>query len=192
MRRKWLKTNEDLPSIFRAMEPRPDDYILAVGGAGCQAFMLLEYAGRVLAVDEEPTQVKYIIKRAGSIREGDYDAFRKSGNKDYFNNERLDRIRAKILTPGSFDVMEGDIVDACRSMTGFNKVYLSNALSGHPDELGPRICAVSENLPKGGLVYASNGETIIRALDGSGLAFDELLAAITQDERWHPIVLIKQ
>lgn len=189
MAEMFARTNEDLPSIVRGMDVRPLDYILAVGGSGDQAFALLEYAQRVKAVDLEHYQVHHIREQAKSITEGDCESFwTRRGEIGYFDRDRVGRLKHKILF---FEVAEDDIVNVCQAENGFNKVYLSNAVKGHPDELTLRLRAICQNLPDQGLIYASNGETIHDALNGSGFVLDEVLTARTLDENWHPIVLRK-
>jgi len=209
----YARTNEDLDSIVRGLNVSPRDYIIAVGGSGDQAFALLENARRVLTVDIEYEQVNHIKQQATSLIRGDYYNFlmRKLGDfspiflfpkadiqeliknemsqgTKYFNQERLDRIRRKIF---ALEVREADILDVCQTERGFNKVYLSNVLEGHPDELEGKLKLVAQNLPIEGLIYASNGQTIVNALNGCGLMFDEVLTAKTRDENWHPIILRK-
>ena len=185
----FARTNEDLPSIVRGMDVNSSDYILAVGGSGDQALALLEYAQRVKAVDLEHHQVYHIGEQVKSISKRDCKSFwTRRRKKGYFDRERIARLKLKIPF---FDVVEGDIVDVCQSENGFSKVYLSNALKGHPDELTPRLRLIWANLSNQGLVYASNGETIHNALSGSGFVFDELLTSRTRDKNWHPIVLRK-
>ena len=75
MPRTWSITNEDLPSVVRGLDVGPEDYILVIGGSGDQAFALLEYAERVLAVDIEQYQVTRMQKQAKSLEIGDYETF---------------------------------------------------------------------------------------------------------------------
>lgn len=201
MRVKYSCTNENLKTIIRGLDVKPDDYVLMVGGSGDQALAVLEYAGKVLVVDVDPLQAYNMMERVIFIKNGDYKRFWNerrgfwsgSDGMGYFIKERLDRIRGKIQL---IDIREADILDVCQEENGFNKVYLSNALDGHSDELGPRLKVISQNIPFGGLVYASNGETIYGALDRTGLVIDEDLVDIVlhpefQDAGWHPIVLRK-
>jgi len=210
MPQTYARTNENLVSIVKGLDVGPEDYILAVGGSGDQAFALLEYVGKVLAVDIEQYQVSRMLKQAESLRYGDYESFlrrrmryyknkgldglfeleKKSGT-GYFDKERLDRIREKLPT---LDIRKADILDVCQNENGFTKVYLSNALTGHHDELGPKLKLISQSIPLEGLVYASNGITINEALNETGFIIDRFLSRITYfigDSNWDPIVLRK-
>ena len=189
MAKTFVRSNEDLPSILRGMDVNPSDYILAVGGSGDQSFALLEYVQRVKALDIDRYQVTHINKQADCISRQDYEGFwKRSKGNGYFDRERLDRLNSRIQF---FEIVMGDIIDICQSETGFNKVYLSNALTGHPDELTPKLRKLWQSLPLGGLAYASNGNTIYDALNGSGFIFDEFLTSLTRDENWNPIILRK-
>lgn len=174
MAREYAATNENLNAIVLGLDVNSKDYILSVAGSGDQAFALLENAGKVLAVDIEHRQCNYIRGQVRCLADGDYEGFlrrrlmkdgkleylfefeRSSGTK-YFDKKRLDRTRKKV---SYLEIREANILDVCQNERGFNKIYLSNSLIGHPDELGPKLQIVSDSIPVGGLVYASNGVTI--------------------------------
>jgi hypothetical protein len=186
----YPKTNENISSIVSGLDIQPHDKIVAIGGSGDQAFAILEYVGHVLAVDEDCLQVDYIDDQLDLIAVRDYETFwSMRESKEYFLPSRLDVIRRKL---DCIEVRKGDIVDVCRNIRGYNKVYLSNSLYGHPDELAPKLVLVSSNLPIGGLVYASNGGTAAEALVGTGLVIDFELTRRIIEDNWHPVVLRKE
>jgi hypothetical protein len=203
----YTSTNEKLNAIVLGLGVEPKDYILTIGSSGDQAFAFLETARKVLAVDVEEDQCNYIRKQMKSLADEDYvtflerrlnavcygDVLDEDGKlRDpvtrYFNRKRLEIIRKRLPR---LKIKRAEILDTCRKKRGFNKIYLSNSLMGHPDELRPKLQIVSNSIPVGGLVYASNGETISESLDGSGFALDERLTSLIEDRNWHPIVLRK-
>jgi len=188
----YLRTNENLETIVAGLAVKPDDYIVAIGGSGDQAFALLEYVKRVLAVDISQRQITHMKKQVACLEEKDYVTFfKRRGDRKYFDTGRLGNIREKL---SGLEIRKADIFDVCMNERGFNKVYLSNALSGHPDELRPCLSIISQSIPIEGLVYASNGININGALDGTGLAIDKHLAHLIfflEDRNWDPIILRK-
>src|SRR3989344_8254855 len=116
----FTRTNENLLAIVRGLDVSINDYILVVGGSGDQAFALLEYARKGLAVDINQTQVNYIIEQAKSLTKRDYESFlrRRLGEPwpiftspepsleelfqiektltNYFDENRLDKIRNRL------------------------------------------------------------------------------------------------
>ncbi len=174
-------TNESLDSIVGGLSPALDDRILAICGSGDQALALLEYAGYVLAVDNNPAQIDYALKRIELVRLGLFERFlhlpaiqRRSGldsRYEYFSMPgRLSRIRERL---GRLDVRNCDLTGALTSE--FTKVYLSNVPGYSPgeffrdpfksrEETYPGIVSlfkrIASALPIGGLVYAANGDDI--------------------------------
>jgi SAM-dependent methyltransferase len=201
---KFKRTNESLSSIVKGLDICPDDCVLAVGGSGDQAFALLEYAKKVVAVDIKQSQVSFIEQQAKSLAKGDYESFfmrrfdsglhtfedliyvEKICGTNYFDAEKLEKIHGKMR---SFRVIEGDVLDICGK--NFNKIYLSNALKGSRNELMGKLEKIGESLPEGGLAYAANGRILKYALHRSGLVIDEKLSSASMDVNWNPIVLRK-
>lgn len=73
-------TNESLQSIVSGMSVKPSDHVLSIGGAGDQAFALLEYVrpnkgGRVEVIDPNQSQVDYILSKVAELKRGDFKAF---------------------------------------------------------------------------------------------------------------------
>jgi hypothetical protein len=188
----YKKTNENLEAIVKGLNIKPNDYILAVGGSGDQPFALIEYAEKVLAVDINGYQIRRMHRQNESLKIDDYESFwKRRGSKDYFNQEKLEAIRKKL---SGLEIRKADILNVCQNENGFNKIYLSNALNGHRDELGPCLSIVSRSIPLGGLVYASNGTIIKRAISETGLFIDEhlnILLFLIEDRKWDPLVLRK-
>ncbi len=173
---------ENLEAIIAGLAPGPEDRILAVGSSGDQAFALLEYAGGVDVVDNNPVQLEYIKERVGSLMNGDYDEFlpppcgfvdestsatdsstqreKLRRRNHYFREQnRLEKIRAKL---SKLKIREpADILIVARDEAGFTKLYLSNVFmfddpwphNSSPVEMLRRI---AQNLPVGGLIYVSN------------------------------------
>lgn len=201
----FMTTNENLSSIVKGLDVKPDDSIIAIAGSGDQAFALLEYAKKVLAVDREPFQVKYMNQMIEFIRNGDYESFLKSHTDwiwyereiieeesfptNYLNPERIERVRKKL---DSLKVREGDIFDVIGQEEGFNKVYLSN-MGG--SKFSPYFCrlikGVSDKLPSGGLIYISSGKEKGKSMDiCPELVVDEHLSYLAR-EKWLPAVFRK-
>ncbi len=181
-------SNECIGSIVTGLSVDPSDVILAIGGSGDAAFALLEGASRVITVDYNSQQIDYISERMRSLRDSDFDGFlrvSKEGTKDanlgersfekslerrnrYFRQgKRLEKIRGRL---GNLELVKGDIFQVTRDRTGFNKLYLSNAIGhrlNHDSRKGEQytetskvVSQVSQNLPPHGLVYVSDHEEL--------------------------------
>jgi len=152
---KYRTTNENLTSIVLGLDPKPEDFILAIGGSGDQGFALIG-AGegtRVLALDSDKFQVDYMRRNQELIRKGEFKKFlrnrtieskkkrirntlkdhlefeRESGTK-YFTREKLEEIRNRIE---NIIIEEGEIFSRAKE-GGFSKAYLSNAVT-YPQKL---------------------------------------------------------
>ena len=180
---KYSCTNENPAGIVAGLVPSQDDSILTVAGSGDQAFALLEFAGRVKAVDILPAQIEFMRQRVEALRAGNYEKFlgpfaigisdgvvesssdSKRRQRDYFlkgNARRLMTIRAKL---DNLVIAEpGDISEIAQSERGFSKVYLSNALSEALNHNHNRkwfwvartLEGIAMNLPRGGLIYVAD------------------------------------
>jgi len=197
-------TNEALQAILEGLEVKPEDYILAIGGSGDQAFAILEYAKRVLAVDYDGYQVRYIKSQAKSLRVGNYKKFLErreqdsSGyrgqNEGYFEARgRLDRIRERLP---DLEIRKAEIRELCKHKNSFNKLYLSNAYGYHDSWLDDDFLVVTMHIPLYGLVYVSNGIEIQdkeKLLSKSGLTIHKKLndSKLKKDEKWTPLILRK-
>lgn len=186
---QWQRSTEKLPVIVSGIRPDSRDYILAIGGSGDQAFSMLEFGARVLAVDKNPEQVSFIEQKVQSIQNRDYSSFlNRPITAYYFDREMLELIRNNL---SQLEVVEGDIIDVCQERQPFTKIYLSNAVSGEKEELRDKLRIFSRAIPYGGLVYAANGNTIIGSIQGTGLLLAETRTVFLKDENWDPVVLVK-
>lgn len=126
----YRNTNESLSAIVKGVNPQKEDFILAVGGSGDQAFALLESGAHVDVVDTNPNQIRYIQERIHSLLNGNYSSFLgfyfSSGiNKNFFNEKgRLKKIRENISLLNILG--EIDIFNCNISFEKWNKFYLSN------------------------------------------------------------------
>lgn len=168
-------TNENLEAIVLALKPNSNDKILAVGGSGDQAFVLLENAKEVYCVDKNKAQVKYMEKRRNALRRGDYKSFLQEieasiwwgdaqlqMREDYFKQKnRIHNIKEKL---NRLTVKHGDIVEIAKTEPGLTKVYLSNAIVYDQSEninkemFATIMKGIAARLPHDGLIYVSNHE----------------------------------
>ncbi len=199
----FTTTTENLRTIIAGMEPTEDDSILAIAGSGDQAFALLEYAGKVTAVDINSDQMWYVRKRIDALKKGHYREFLESPINDvteflerssrniYFRgffrtNRRLERIRKRL---DRLEIVEGDIFQIIKKQKGnFNKVYFSN--------LGDWVAREQlyesdglDHLPNGCLVYCSSGPPV----ESDHLVVDERLTSQSRrfGKYWRPTVYRK-
>src|SRR3989344_1381131 len=77
----YYYTNENLQAIVAGLDLSSKDTILAVGGSGDQAFALLEFAGEVKVVDNQPNQIGFIKQRVEALLAGDDEAFFRNESK---------------------------------------------------------------------------------------------------------------
>ena len=84
----------------------------------------------------------------------------------------------------------------------FNKIYLSNAIrnrninqyhlfnnSKFGDCVRQTMKEIAQRLPKGGLIYASNGKAIWDQINTEDdLIIDKALSSIASDSSWQPLV----
>lgn len=186
------RTNESLAAIVRGLDVKPNDVILAIAGCGDQAFALMEYAAKVVAVDSLPIQTEYMKKRLELLREGDYQGFLsadkygiddkfmdsrhegeseanlKRRNQYFLQDGRLDKIREK---SGSLEIRNSNIISIAQTEKGITKIYFSNM--GYIYTIDSRDCIetlerIAANLPAGGLIYNSS-ENFEANLQESGL-----------------------
>lgn len=171
---KYSCTNEDIGCIINGLDVNANDDILAIGGSGDQAFAFLEYARRVIAVDNDQSQIDFIEHRARSLRDGYISSFlaeyeegtddffsanssRKKASINYFNQE--DRLNNIINNLSNLEIKgPADIFQMAQNVS-FNKVYLSNAASYGGGFNNKRFLQLVERLPEGGLIYVSDPES---------------------------------
>jgi hypothetical protein len=146
-------SNESLDAIVKGMKPSREDDIIAICGAGDQAFALLEYANSVIAIDCDARQIAYAKARAEALKARDYEGFfpkiepgnclsytyHKKQSEDYFSTRtlldriirikpRLERIRSKL---NNLEFWEKSLQEFVKETQGrkYSKAYLSNALT---------------------------------------------------------------
>ncbi|VVB77619.1 Uncharacterised protein [uncultured archaeon] len=103
----YSRTNESLAAIVVGLDLKSDDIVYAIGGSGDQAFAILEYAGKVIAVDNNPLQIKLMKERVkllernwgkkeflDIIEYGIYDDMYKGENNTRFGEFNLRRRNA--------------------------------------------------------------------------------------------------
>jgi len=193
-------TNENLRAIVAGMAPTGTDSILAIAGSGDQAFALLEFAGRVVAVDRDSDQIDFMRQRVDALERRDYEKFleaptkhgeeilqRNSKSRYFRTNRRLERIRKRL---DRLEIAEGDIFEIIKNQRGkFNKFYFSN--------LGNWVCREQlyesdglDCLPDGCLVYCSSGPPV----ESDHLVKDERLTSQSRkfnNYGWKPTVYRK-
>lgn len=180
---KFTYTNESLPPIMAGLDVGPRDNVLAIAGSGDQAFAILENASKVTAIDSSSQQIEYIIRRVDHLADGRNDLFLSCGvmgtrrssserflktREEYFDESRLDRIRAKL---NCLELKCGDLFGYALANTGHNKIYFSNAFTYSGllfNSLFDRkkiLGNVAENLPMEGLIYFADGNSLSKHPD---------------------------
>lgn len=179
---KYSCTNENLFAITAGLAPKLEDKVVAICGAGCQALALLDYAGEVVAVDNNPGQVEFARKRIELLEKGLFEEFLNpnergeldgfvdgvrldstleahkqnlSMRKSFFTYERLERIRKKI---SRLSIVNSEIIAFLKN-NSVQGIYMSNAIG--PLELisSNNVWAVeviNQALKSNGSIYFSN------------------------------------
>lgn len=214
----YYYTNESLDAIVKGIKPNREDDIIAICGAGDQAFALLEHANSVIAIDCDARQVAYAKARAEALRQGNYDGFfpeveegkitlerdRDTAMK-YFSRRtlferilrkkpRLERIRSKLNNLEFWEKSLQEFVMDIQSRK-YSKAYLSNALTF--SKLMKRcqwgfIEQIAAKLKNPGIIYlADGGEVYLKHM--YNLEEDKKLTEIAIDierktMRWRPAV----
>ncbi len=159
-------TNENLDAIVAGLDLEPTDDVLAICGSGDQAFAILEYAHSVLAVDNQPGQVRFAKERKNALFDGDYkhflfpqgivhgDYYVNKRNKYFRKPERLDLIKSKIRR-AKFSVKD---ITKVPNLGRFSKFYFSNAIgyTGFQDPETRFIRRLVVETPVGSLIYCSD------------------------------------
>ncbi|MFH1066069.1 MAG: class I SAM-dependent methyltransferase [Nanoarchaeota archaeon] len=183
---EYFYTNESLDAVVRGMDVKSSDDIIAVCGAGCRAFAMLEKANSVVAVDYNEAQIEYAMKRAEALKAGDYDSFfpeveegrialerDRNTAMEYFSRNtlfgrifksrtRLERIRNKL---GRIEFKTASMQDFVKSMESrkYSKAYLSNALTFSKlfkNNQQGFIQRLAAKLRSPGLIYLADGYDI--------------------------------
>ena len=137
---EYSLTNESLEAIIAGLSVQEDDSILAVGGSGDQILAMLEFTPKIVGVDYNQSQVKFMKRRFKHIKETGLDPllqiYRGFGSRDgninksfnkikleqdlndrrsYFRDERRrERIRKNLLEGSRdlvLDLVQGDITN---------------------------------------------------------------------------------
>jgi hypothetical protein len=197
--------NESIHAVMNSLKPASNEDMLAICASGDMPIALVEHARTVIALDRCNRQVEYARERVKQIRRGDYAEFRKVSSlayleqsflgerTEYFTDERLDRIRAKL---NNLVIMHDDI----ECYTGvqkplFAKSYLANVFDFIENtKAAPILKAVADRTPVGGLVYHSTGVTLKNVRVPAPLQLCEertRLARESTQRFWDPLVYKK-
>lgn len=195
---EYLYTNESLEAIVKSMQLTRKDNVLAVCGSGDQAFAMLEYAKRIVAMDHGPEQVDYAQKQKKLISEGKFKQFLARGlliqksvadMREYFKVPgRLERIRKRLKY---LSIRDGDIF---RDSPGnkFSRIYLSNALGHLNLDESPELSLmlIIDRLKPNGLLYVTE-EKDMPSDPFSRIEEDIELTELARDyqpKRWMPVI----
>lgn len=129
-------TNESIDSVVKSLSPREGGNILAICGSGDVPFALVEHAD-VTAIDILKVQIDFARYRADGLRQGDYARFLERTTENdhpeytardkYFSEAfRKEAIKERL---GHLTFEVGNIFETDLQGKGFNKIYLSNAIS---------------------------------------------------------------
>ena len=172
-RAMYQVSNESLPAIIRGMDVKPRDRILAICGSGDQALALLEFVGKVVAVDISPDQLALADHRVDVLKKGEYKemfnlpedrqvlhCIERSRRRYFSQPGRLGRIAAKL---GKLELMgPADILETAKSFPDrtFNKIYLSNVTVAREDVVCFKnkeelLMGLADCLPLRGVIYSS-------------------------------------
>lgn len=200
-------TNESLDAVMHGMQLSRENNALAVLGAGCQAFAMLEQAGSVIAVDNNPVQVKFALERKAMLEAGDFKGFLehrvgtgiedgdfadilKAGRDAYFTPERMESIRRNL---DKLEIREGNIFQQEGKFSG---IYLSNVLRYTPKiEAKQGIRKLAGLLENNGLLYIADKLDIWAINDSDpaydihkeGLKMEKALSTKASELSWHSI-----
>lgn len=214
---RYTCTNENLKEIIRGLRISSSDTILAIGGSGDQAFaMLLDSPKKIVVVDSAEEQVDHIKKQMERMHKELYWDFLRSRLGGKFNqkepdkfeyNQPLNRQEVDSYNPGFFTIRKlrnirpklGRIEIALKTIDEalvpgvFNKIYLSNAIFyGQMYEDGlTTLLAVKKSLPRGGLIYCTNGGSVYGLAKETGLKI-KTFGNSPIGSSWSPIVLEKK
>lgn len=171
-------TNERLDAVITGLNPKQGDNILTVLGSADQAGAMIAEGAKVYGVDINLDQVRHAQERKGYIEKGDFASFlgTMSGSNvhshEYFKaNNRLEKLAANIH---NLAIAEGNVFDEDLLRNGFNKIYLSNAISyGLIQEFDSHkrtefmhynfiriLNKIVESIPAGCMVYVSDSQFI--------------------------------
>jgi len=187
-------TNESLAGIITGMDISPGDKVLAIGGSGDQAFAILEFAKKVVAVDKSKDQVDFIRQKVEFLRERDYDGFlgivlfdardyadpmseeakermQLEKVRRYFTEDprRLERIRNNLQ---NLEIRCENIIDSVKEPSAYTKVYLSNSnlfLRQPKGIMQTYFSSVAANLPIGAIIYLANHDMLLGKAETDGL-----------------------
>lgn len=168
-------TNESLDAFVAGLDLQSSDTVVAVGGSGDHCFAALEFANKVIVVDNNSKQLDLIDRRREALRQGNLDSFLwDSGvtvdawpRKEYFSvPDRFERIRSNfgnlVVRPpmGLLSFFRGnhELVDT---------VFLSNALGYGRDNSDPApedqelLDFLGNSLRIGARIYITNADEVM-------------------------------
>lgn len=169
------------------LDIRKADRVLAICGSGDQSFAILEKARKVVAFDWNETQLLYARWRANSLRLRRFEQFLQVRQEDPFSSitaldlrnryfrqsEVLSGIR---LNLANISYLNRDLIEVSHELNPdeFSKIYLSNTVCpnySYPAfrKYGEFLGRLSGGLQKGGLIYLSNYDDIVKAATRSEL-----------------------
>ncbi|HIH24422.1 TPA: hypothetical protein HA251_05285 [Candidatus Woesearchaeota archaeon] len=203
-------TNESLQGIRTGLQAGPDDTVLAICGSGDQAFMLLEYAKRVIAIDNNPAQVEYAKERASDLRGGNVGMFVYAPALDYEFREAYAE-RNRYLGTHAPDIRENieniefHVANIAAlpdhiANTRFTRFYLSNVLEYASEtyllkaEHGTGFLRALAGAPDGARVYSAGADddrpSIFRNF---GFHYDREASRRAREfeTEWWPFVYVK-
>lgn len=213
----YIATNESLESVITGLKLGRTDTVLAILGAGDQAFAMLEYGCLIIAVDCDAKQRGLARRRKQMLQDNnlhgflyyagcseelidDGDRMHRDARNEYFMQEnRLKKIRRNL---SKLQIKSKDIFNA-RGL--FTRVYLSNALDYgvmgrkcYPNR-GELLRKASRRLVHGGILYTASGWCMEEILAYSKkekipLKLDRELTAMSRDfdtNEWTPSVYRK-
>jgi len=216
-RLRYLATNESLLAIRHGLCAGPKDRVLSIASAGDQALALLEFVEKVVVVDMNPRQLRYVEREVELILRRDYLSFQKpqvmlradpqlgfevelleafndyglEQRRKYFTHARLNVIREKL---DHIHVSKKTVLDSLEGES-FNKAYLTNII-GYQDsdfEEGSLLFAGANKIELGGLVYVSNPAVRPQFMDFMarlGLEKEDHLSEVARalEPNWKPMV----
>ena len=194
-------TNESLNAIINGLTPGREDNILAIGGAGNQAFAMLSYGSKVSVIDYNSYQLELIKKRRDSLKKFDFSGFLGiSLGEAKLSRSRFIPLR---LNLGSLTILEPqDLFDFLFPVEEFNKFYFSNATSYNPSgrislsgrSLVGHLRDFFKRCKPGSLVYLSDGNRSEDIYMEVGFKIDKErrdTARYWEVGSWEPSVLFK-
>ncbi len=149
----YPKTNESLDAIVEGLDIHARDRVLAIAGSGDQAFAMLVNDAIVHAIDIDDLQVKYMQERARALKKKHFIKFEKYSEplNKYLkkNNVHLEFLQKRLM---NLQIWEDNLFTT--NLKGYNKIYLSNALTGKIEHLRDFLDkSMASKIKFGALIY---------------------------------------